>query len=183
MNLCHELESKLARNDLELVLSGVRMIGAEPNHLTSSADLERSAVDDDRPIVQVGLAIVCHNGRCLVGERSIGTTLAGFAEFPGGKVEPGESPADCAIRECREETGLAVEISEVWPVIDHDYPKARVRLHNFLCRLAPAEVNETPTVAPLAAFRWLTADELQAVTFPPANAPLLPPLLRVLAGG
>src|SRR4051812_46830278 len=58
----------------------------------------------------VAIAVVEHDGKSLVGERPAGVALAGFAEFPGGKVEPGESPEAAAVRECIEESGLQVEI-------------------------------------------------------------------------
>ncbi|MDP6469251.1 MAG: NUDIX domain-containing protein, partial [Pirellulaceae bacterium] len=64
----------------------------------------------DEPTL-IAIAVVEHNGRFLVGMRPVETVLAGFSEFPGGKVEPNEVPAQAAVRECLEETGLEVEVS------------------------------------------------------------------------
>ena len=59
----------------------------------------------DRPI-EVAIAVVEHRDRLLIGQRPTGVALAGYWEVPGGKLEPDESPADAAIRECREEYGF-----------------------------------------------------------------------------
>ena len=76
-------------------------------------DAEESAGSvgsDARPSQQIAVAVVEHDGRFLVGLRPAGKPLAGFSEFPGGKVHSGETPAEAAERECREETGLSVVV-------------------------------------------------------------------------
>ncbi|MCA9069030.1 MAG: NUDIX domain-containing protein, partial [Planctomycetaceae bacterium] len=57
-------------------------------------------------VTQIGIAIVEHNNCFLIGVRGDDSPLSGLAEFPGGKCQDGETPADCAVRECWEETGL-----------------------------------------------------------------------------
>ena len=117
--------------------------------------------------VAIAIAVVEERGRFLIGQRPAGTSLGGLWEFPGGKVEPGESPAEAAVRECREETGLVVRVSDEYPPLDHDYQHARVRLHFFAC--APLEQR-----SPLPErFRWVGRDELGQFEFPAANAGLL----------
>ena len=59
--------------------------------------------------IMIGVAVVEHGGRYLVGVRSEDRTLSGKAEFPGGKCEPHESPMSCAVRECKEEAGIEGE--------------------------------------------------------------------------
>jgi mutator protein MutT len=114
---------------------------------------------------RIGIAVVEHGGRFLVGIRGEDGPLPGYAEFPGGKCHAGESPAGCAIRECHEETGLRVDVAQPLLSREYEYPHGRVELHFFLC--APAAGSELqPTHA---GFRWVSATDLPALRFPPAN--------------
>jgi mutator protein MutT len=92
-------------------------------------------------------------------------------EFPGGKCEPGESPAACTIRECLEETGLRVEIDELLIHSQHDYSHGRVELSFFLCRLA-----DSKTVSQ-GNFRWVPMGELALLNFPDGNREAVTTLL------
>ena len=83
----------------------------------------------------IAVAVVEHRGKYLIGRRPEGAALAGLWEFPGGKVEPGESPADAARRECLEETGLDVVVGAPYPEVVQQYDHDRVR-SAFLCLLA-----------------------------------------------
>ncbi len=121
----------------------------------------------DEP-TRIGIAIVKHCGNYLIGFRGANTTLAGKAEFPGGKCEPGESFADCAIRECREETGLSVVPQELLYQTTHTYSHDTVSLEFWRCSLSNADKNH-----PQHGFRWVPAHELVTLDFPAANAPLL----------
>jgi 8-oxo-dGTP diphosphatase len=118
--------------------------------------------------VEIAIAVVAHNGRYLIGLRPEGVPLAGYWEFPGGKVRPGESPSDAAVRECLEETGIRVRVLDEYPQSTHDYEHAAVCLHFFAC-----EPLLSPPAALPSRLRWATAAELDAYTFPPANAALL----------
>ncbi len=131
----------------------------------SRARSKRSTPDPSWRII--GVAVVKRAGRFLVGVRGPGTDLAGMAEFPGGKALADETPEEATIRECREETGLAVEIVEQLDTVRYEYPHARVELHFFLCR--PLD----PAVMPLEPFRWAPAEELSKLDFPPANRAVL----------
>ncbi len=126
----------------------------------------REAAADSR--VEISIAVVAHEGRYLIGLRPEGVPLAGYWEFPGGKVRHGETPADAAVRECLEESGLRVRIVGEYPHAMHDYAHAAVRLHFFACEpvLAPSD-----TMPPR--LRWVAAAELGEYRFPPANAALI----------
>ena len=119
--------------------------------------------------VTVGIAVVEHDGRYLIGIRGNDGPLPGLAEFPGGKCHVDETPRDCAIRECREETGLHVEPIELLWNKQHQYEHARVDLHFWRCR---AE-NPNDEVAQQNGFRWIPRSELPALQFPEANAELI----------
>jgi 8-oxo-dGTP diphosphatase len=84
---------------------------------------ERTPVD-----VAVGVLIAA-DGRFLLTSRPAGKVYAGYWEFPGGKVEPGESVHEALARELHEELGITIEASERWHEEIVDYPHARVRLH------------------------------------------------------
>ena len=113
--------------------------------------------------VPIGIAVVERSDAYLVGIRPDGVPLAGYAEFPGGKCEAGETPEACAVRECREETGLAVEPGELLERRTWDYPHGRVELSFVLCRpVGDAE--------PKGTVRWVPRADLAGLRFPEANA-------------
>ncbi len=120
----------------------------------------------------IAIAVVEHNDGFLVGQRPPGKPLAGYWEFPGGRVEGDESPEEAAVRECLEETGLHVVVVGSYASHLHTYTHDHVRLHFFACRpLAPDH-------RPLEPFRWVPRLELRSLTFPEGNRELL----RLLAG-
>lgn len=134
----------------------------------------------ERPVKQIGIAIVEFDGRYLVGTRQEGQALAGFAEFPGGKCELDERPEDCVVRECFEETGLSVTPERLLDRTQHEYAHASVDLHFWLCRVN-TDSDEPLLALPKAenGFEWKAVDELRQLTFPAANAGIV----KLLVGG
>ncbi len=120
----------------------------------------------------IAIAVVQLDDRFLIGQRPQGVPLAGYWEFPGGKVIEGESPADAARRECFEETGLEVEIGAAYPEVVHQYDHDKLRLHFFVAQ--PIDISAKPQCP----FRWVARHELRDYQFPPANAGLIAHLLR-----
>jgi 8-oxo-dGTP diphosphatase len=120
---------------------------------------------------RVAIAVVRHEDQFLVGVRPEGVPLAGFAEFPGGKVNSEETPADAAVRECREESGLNVEALSELLCTTHQYDHGLLEIHFFDCR--PSQ----PLQFPKPPFHWIPRAELASLTFPDANAPLTKLLL------
>lgn len=126
---------------------------------------------------KIAIAVVEHDGQFLVGIRGEGIALAGYAEFPGGKVEPDESAEDAAIRECREETGLEVSIVQLLHQIEFDYPHGLLHISFFLCKSRVS--NDLLNAQLHSTFRWVARHELATLKFPPANDELLRILLSM----
>lgn len=120
-------------------------------------------------VTEIAVAVVQHEGRYLIGLRPPEVPLGGLWEFPGGKVQTGETAQQAAARECREETGLVVVIGEAFPDVLHTYDHGQLRLHFFLCRLLDAS-KEDPTPE---RFRWVSGEKLVDYEFPAANAELI----------
>jgi len=125
-------------------------------------------------LIIVGAAIIS-DGRVLGCERADPPESAGRWEFPGGKVEPGESEVDALVRECREELGVEIEVGER---IGTDVPLAhgRALLKVWLARLRKGD----PQPLEHASLRWLAVDEFDSVPWLPADAPIVAELARFL---
>ncbi len=125
---------------------------------------------------EVGIGLIRRGGEFLVRSRPEGTVYAGYWEFPGGKCEPGESPAQTTARECLEETGMEVVVGRLRRVIEHRYPHGPVRLFFFDC--VPADLAAEPATD--SGSRWVPASQLLGLRFPEANGPLLKELSKLL---
>lgn len=125
----------------------------------------------------IAIGVIQHEGKYLIGQRPAGKPLAGLWEFPGGKVEAGETPAEAAARECLEETGLRVVVGPQYPEVVQQYDHDRVRLHFFAC--APADVEMLGDL--VAGYRWVSGQELARYEFPSANAGLIAHLAGIAA--
>jgi 8-oxo-dGTP diphosphatase len=119
--------------------------------------------------IAVAIAVLENNGKFLVGVRPPNVPLAGLAEFPGGKIDPGETPEDAAIRECQEETGLTVEVVEKYFSTLHQYEHGLLEIHFFRCR----PVQTSSAAQPRSPFRWVARREFSKLKFPAANDPLM----------
>jgi len=115
--------------------------------------------------IEVVAAIIQKDGKFLITKRLERSHLGHCWEFPGGKLHPGESLEECAIRECREEIDVEIKplrkIREVW----HNYPEKSVHLHFFICDL----VSGSPRSVECADFRWALPEELSRFEFPEAD--------------
>jgi 8-oxo-dGTP diphosphatase len=124
---------------------------------------------DPRPPVDVAVGVLIDpEGRFLITSRPAGKVYAGHWEFPGGKVEPGETVAAALQRELHEELGITIADALPWKTTLHDYPHALVRLH--FCKVFAWHGN----------FEMREAQQMAWQTLPVAVAPLLPGTLPVL---
>lgn len=107
------------------------------------------------------------DGRILVCSRPAGKHLAGKWEFPGGKIEPGETAEACIRREIREELGMEIAVGPVLTVMEHDYGVKYVRVTFFL-----AVSDDAPSAKDRQEFQWVTPDEIVSVDFLDADRPV-----------
>ncbi|HTN76569.1 MAG TPA: (deoxy)nucleoside triphosphate pyrophosphohydrolase [Pirellulaceae bacterium] len=116
---------------------------------------------------EIAIAVVEQADQFLIGQRPAGVALAGLWEFPGGKVEPGETLEAAAQRECLEETGLVVQVIGQYSAQQHRYAHGEVRLHFFRC--LPLDDTKTPQPP----FRWVARQSLAEYAFPAGNDAIL----------
>lgn len=112
-------------------------------------------------------AVIVRDGRVLCARRGPDAELGGMWEFPGGKVEPGESPRDALVREIAEELGCRISIGEEVTTSTHAYDFAHIALTTYWCDLASGE----PVPSEHAELRWLASNELDRLTWAPADLP------------
>jgi len=116
-------------------------------------------------------ALVDRDGRILVQQRPPGKPMAGLWEFPGGKVEPGETPEAALIRELREELGIETSASCLAPACFASEPLGdrHLLLLLYVCR----KWRGTVAALDATAIRWVRPVELHALDMPPADKPLI----------
>jgi mutator protein MutT len=129
----------------------------------------------------VALALIGGERGWLVSRRSAGRIFAGLWEFPGGKVEAGETAETAAVREAFEETGLRVEAVGGLGVLHTEHSGGRVALHLVHCRVVDGEAAVCD--AAVAEVRWVNMTELEALAMPPVNAEIIAWLKRLSAEG
>jgi 8-oxo-dGTP diphosphatase len=135
-----------------------------------------------RRIVVVG-AVLERDGLILAARRGVGMTQPDMWEFPGGKVEPGETPAVALRREIAEELGCTVDVGEHVATCEHENAANTVILDTYRCTLVAGE----PRAIEHAEIRWLAPRDLVGLPWSPADLPtvrrLLPPGQHVVEAG
>ncbi len=116
---------------------------------------------------RVAIAVVCRDDHVLVGIRPEGVPFAGLAEFPGGRLQAGESWEEAARRETWEETGLCVQVEALLGTVSTRYEDRILELRFFAAR------PECPRATPREPFRWIHRNTLRAEWFPPANRTII----------
>ena len=127
-------------------------------------------------VIEVVGGIIRRNGKYLFGKRPLDKSQGGLWEFVGGKIEPGETPEQALVRECREEIALPIVNVRFRVDVTHAYPDRTVHLILMDCEPAP---NAEPVALEHAALGWYAPDEIGGLEFCPADVELLP----VLFGG
>lgn len=121
------------------------------------------------PHQRVAVGLVWEDGRLLVARRPPDGLLGGLWEFPGGKIEEGEEPADAVRRELREEMGVEVEVGSALDPVRHAYSHFRVTIHPFHARIVSGE----PRARSAEPWRWIAPDAMDEIPLPAANHRIL----------
>jgi 8-oxo-dGTP diphosphatase len=124
-----------------------------------------------KTILVVAAALVDSDGRVLIAQRPEGKQLAGLWEFPGGKVEPGETPETALIRELEEELGITVKQACLAPFVfaTHTYETFHLLMPLYLIRRWDGE----PEAKEHAALKWVRPNDMGQYPMPPADDPLV----------
>lgn len=118
--------------------------------------------------IKVVAAIIIKDGQVFATQRGYGE-FKGWWEFPGGKMEPEESPQEALKREIREELDAEVEVRELLETVEWDYPNFHLTMHCFICSL----LSESLHLNEHEAATWLTHETLRSVKWLPADEILL----------
>ncbi len=123
-------------------------------------------------VLVAAVALIDPDGRILLAQRPEGKVMAGLWEFPGGKVEAGESPEAALIRELREELGIDTWESCLAPLTfaSHEYESFHLLMPLYACR----KWEGTPHAREGQALRWTRVAEMRTLPMPPADLPLIP---------
>ena len=130
-----------------------------------------------KEVIRVVAAVIEHAGRYLITQRNANAVLPLLWEFPGGRVEPGESETAALLREVKGRIGVEVVIGAKLGEHVHDYTTYRVQLTMYSCQL-PAEARPYP--ATVADLRWVTSREFLDYEFPPADERTMSKLLGLV---
>ncbi|WP_452094349.1 8-oxo-dGTP diphosphatase MutT [Dongia soli] len=131
-----------------------------------------------RIVTVVAVALVDADGRVLLAQRPEGKSLAGLWEFPGGKVDPGETPEAALIRELHEELGIDVKQSCLAPLTfaSHSYESFHLLMPLYVCRRWNGQVTSREGQK----LAWIRPPQLRTYPMPPADEPLIPVLMDLL---
>ncbi len=137
-----------------------------------------STTNHPAPHVHVACAIIRQDGLVLAAQRSANMNLPLKWEFPGGKLEAGETPAQCLKRELVEELDIQIRVGWELPLYTHHYPSFTVTLYPFACSIESGEI----TLHEHAAMVWLAPEKLHTLDWAEADLPLIGEYLRRVKG-
>lgn len=128
---------------------------------------------EEKKAIEVAAAILMQGDKFLITKRLATSPMGHCWEFPGGKIEKGETVEECIIRECQEEIDVTVvplrRIKDLW----YDYAHGRVHIYFVLCEL----VSGTLRAVECSDFRWIQAHEFSKFEFPPADVGVIEELM------
>ena len=128
---------------------------------------------NQRKTIEVVAAVICDGERVFATQRGYGE-WKDWWEFPGGKMELGETPEEALVREIREELATEIDVGPLLTTMEHDYPRFHLIMHCYLCWVSSGKL----TLLEHEAARWLLRSELDSVEWLPADEPVA----RMVAG-
>lgn len=117
---------------------------------------------------RIAAALIWKCGKVLAGLRPEQGSLGGYWEFPGGKLEPGETPEQCVVRECREELSVEIRLTGLFGRVFYEYDEP-FELYFFNAELAGGKIKRNSHTE----LRWVSPGDLEKLRFCPANAEIL----------
>ena len=125
--------------------------------------------------VKVVAAIIIHENKIFATQRGYGEFKDGW-EFPGGKIEPGETPQDALVREIKEELDIEIEVKDFLETVEYDYPEFHLSMDCFFCSIRSGEL----VLKEHEAAKWLTVETLDSVDWLPADQGLVEEIRKYL---
>ena len=125
--------------------------------------------------IEVVAAVIIKDGKVFATQRGYGE-WQGWWEFPGGKIEAGESPEAALVREIREELDADIEVGELLETVEWDYPKFHLTMHCYMCSL----ISESMHLNEHEAAAWLTRETIRSVKWLPADEGLVGRIVEVM---
>ena len=132
-------------------------------------------MENTRKQIEVAAAIILDGEKIFATQRGYGEFKGGW-EFPGGKIEQGETSEQALKREIREELDTEIEVGELFDTVEYDYPTFHLTMHCYLCTVKSGKL----VLKEHEAAKWLTRDTLDSVDWLPADKGLIEKLGKVL---
>lgn len=126
-------------------------------------------------IIEVSSAIIIKDNKVFITQRGYGDFKDKW-EFPGGKLEEGESGEDCIVREIKEELDAEIEVNKLLDTIEYTYPTFHLIMHNYICKLK----NDHLSLLEHEAAKFVSVDELDKIDFLPADKLILDDIRKAI---
>ncbi len=130
--------------------------------------MDNGTIGDNMKTVRVVAAIIIDDGKVFATQRGYGEFKDGW-EFPGGKIDAGETPEEALIREIKEELDTEIVVKELLDTVEYDYPKFHLSMDCFICKIKSGEL----VLKEHEASKWLTKETLDSVEWLPADLGLI----------
>ena len=131
--------------------------------------------ENEMKTIQVVAAIIMKDNKIFATQRGYGDFEGGW-EFPGGKMEEGETREEAIVREIKEELDVDIAVKNFLTTVDYDYPNFHLIMHCFICEVIEGEL----TLLEHKAAKWLTKDNLDTLSWLPADTEVVEKLGRIL---
>ena len=132
-------------------------------------------IGDNMKTIRVVAAIIIDDRRVFATQRGYGEFKVGW-EFPGGKIDAGETPEEALVREIKEELDTEVEVNELLDTVEYDYPNFHLSMDCFICKIKSGDL----VLKEHEAAAWLTKETLYSVDWLPADQGLIPQIESIL---